>query len=311
MIVREKPGVLSLFLVVSRNGGSMLPRIYPQILLVMALSGLIVLGHRHAPQWVPSVNSGPFSLIGIALSIFLGFRNSACYERWWEARKLWGELVIACRVLARQTLLLDGRGEGRGEQARVDVVTLSIAFVRALVLHLRPGGGVEQVLERLPEAAREGYARSNNPPFFILRLIGSRMVEARREGLLSDIEFSMIDGTVGHMGAVLASCERIRNTPVPFAYSLLLHRTAHIFCFMLPFGFADQIGWLAPIASGIVAYTFFGLDTLGDELEEPFGESPNDLPIGAIAETITINLREALGETDLPPLPQPVDYVLM
>jgi ion channel-forming bestrophin family protein len=121
----------------------------------------------------------------------------------------------------------------------------------------------------------------------------------------------MLDGTVGRMSAVLAACERIRNTPVPFGYTLLLHRTAYLFCFLLPFGFADALGWATPFVTALVAYTFFGLDALGDELEEPFGTLPNDLPIVALADTIEINLREALGETDLPELPQPKDYMLM
>ena len=100
------------------------------------------------------------------------------------------------------------------------------------------------------------------------------------------------------------------NTPLPFAYTLLLHRTAYLFCFILPFGFADTLGWATPLAAMLVAYTFFGLDALGEELEEPFGLMPNNLPISAYATTIEIHLRSALGETDLPPMPVPIDYVL-
>jgi putative membrane protein len=98
---------------------------------------------------------------------------------------------------------------------------------------------------------------------------------------------------------------------VPFGYTLLLHRTAYLFCFLMPFGFADTLGWGSPFAAALAAYTFFGLDALGNELEDPFGNLPNDLPLGALAETIEINLREAMGETNLPALPKPVDYVLM
>ncbi|WP_029002886.1 bestrophin family protein [Azorhizobium doebereinerae] len=311
MIVREKPNLFSVFFIFRWKSGAMLERIYPQILLVMILSGLVVLGHRYFPQFVPAVSSAPFALIGIALSIFLGFRNSACYERWWEARKQWGELVIACRTLARQTILLEGRGEGRGERTRAELVHLAISLTYALLMHLRPGGDARRIFAHLPEEARAGIQASRNRPDFILRRIGATLSDARRQGLLSDIEFSIIDGTVNHLASAVASCERILTTPVPFAYTLLLHRTAYVFCFLLPFGFADLIGWLAPFAAGMVAYTFFGLDMLSDELEEPFGELPNDLPIAAIADTIAINLREALGETDLPPLPAPVDFVLM
>jgi putative membrane protein len=144
-----------------------------------------------------------------------------------------------------------------------------------------------------------------------LREMGRDLAGLRASDAISDFQWAQLDGTVGRMSATLAACERIRNTPVPFGYTLLLHRTAYLFCFLLPFGFADALGWATPFVTALVAYTFFGLDALGDELEEPFGVLPNDLPIMALAETIEINLREALGETDLPPLPQPKDYILM
>jgi putative membrane protein len=113
------------------------------------------------------------------------------------------------------------------------------------------------------------------------------------------------------MTGVAAACERIRGTPIPFSYTLLLHRTAYLYCFLLPFGLVDAIGDLTPLVTlAIVAYTFFGLDALGDEIEEPFGTSDHDLPLDAICRTIEIDLRTALGDTDLPPPLLPVDYRL-
>ena len=85
----------------------------------------------------------------------------------------------------------------------------------------------------------------------------------------------------------------------------------HLFCLLLPFGFTDLLGWATPFTSTLIAYTFFGLDALSDELEDPFGTGLNALPINALATTIEINLREAIGDTDLPADPRPVDYVLM
>lgn len=123
--------------------------------------------------------------------------------------------------------------------------------------------------------------------------------------------FQTLDGTVGRMALVQVACERISNTPVPFAYTLLLHRTAYLFCILLPFGFANALGWVTPFAVAMVAYTFFGLDALSFQLEEPFADIPNGLAISAMAETIEINLRDALGETNLPPLPLPRGFILM
>ncbi|MGN7801411.1 bestrophin family protein [Ensifer sp. 22521] len=290
--------------------GSVIQRIFPQVLFVFGLSAFVVWAHRADPGIVPSVNSGPFALLGIALSVFLGFRNNACYDRWWEARKDWGQLIFTSRDLARQTLVMvDAKASENA--ARQRLLNIAIAFAHALVGHLRPGNHAARALARLPDDLAPGYKASRNAPDYLLREMGRDLAGLRASDAISDFQWAQLDGTVGRMSATLAACERIRNTPVPFGYTLLLHRTAYLFCFLLPFGFADALGWATPFVTALVAYTFFGLDALGDELEEPFGVLPNDLPIMALAETIEINLREALGETDLPPLPQPKDYILM
>ena len=116
-----------------------------------------------------------------------------------------------------------------------------------------------------------------------------------------------LDASLTAMAGVDAACERIRGTPLPFSYTLLLHRTAYLYCFLLPFGLVDSIGYLTPLVVAIVAYTFYGLDALGDEIEEPFGVSPNDLPLDAICRAIEIDLRDALGDPDLPPPLLPVN----
>jgi putative membrane protein len=301
MIVRNRPTLLKLFFILR---GSVIQRIFPQVLFVFALSAFVVWAHRVDPGLVPSVSSGPFALLGIALSVFLGFRNNACYDRWWEARKDWGQLIFTARDLARQTLILAGTERQR-------LLDITIAFGHALVCHLRPGSDVGRPLARLPADLAAGYKASRNGPDFLLREMGGILAGLHGTGKISDFQWAQLDGTLGKMSAMLAACERIRNTPVPFGYTLLLHRTAYLFCFLLPFGFADALGWATPFVTALVAYTFFGLDALGDELEEPFGVLPNDLPIVALAETIEINLREALGETNLPPLPQPKNYILM
>jgi putative membrane protein len=119
-----------------------------------------------------------------------------------------------------------------------------------------------------------------------------------------------MDSTFASMEHVVAGCERIRSTPIPFSYMLLLHRTAYLYCFLLPFGLVDTVGLATPFVVGLVSYTFFGLDALGDEIEEPFGTQPNDLPLSALSRIIEIGVREALGEADLPGPLVPIDYAL-
>ncbi|MEQ6435334.1 bestrophin family ion channel [Comamonas sp. w2-DMI] len=305
MIVRDRPSLLRLFLIVR---GSVIVRIYPQLLLLFALSCLVITLHRAYPGSVPAMPSAPFSLLGITLSIFLGFRNNASYDRWWEARKDWGQLLYTMRDFARQTQLLEDLPDGA--QPRRELLQLGVGFTHLLVDHLRSANPRGKAAAWLPSALQQQLPASRNAPDLVLRHIGARLAQLRRQGRISDIEYSLLDATVGRMSLVLAACERIRNTPVPFGYTLLMHRTAYLFCFLLPFGFVDSLGWATPFATTLIAYTFFGLDALGEELEEPFHLHPNGLAIAAMADVIEINLREALGETDLPPLPMPVADLL-
>ncbi len=308
MIVRDRPGLFEVIFIIR---GTVIHRIYPQIILVTTLSFLVVWLHHIAPALVPVFNGAPFALLGVALSVFLGFRNSACYDRWWEARKAWGQLVSSSRDLARQSLILEERGDATAEKRR-EILHLAAVFAYALVDHLRQGSrSLESIAHLLPEEDRAAFDGSSNRPAFLLLRLGQILARLRASGGLSDFEYGMLDTTVGHMNGVLTACERLRNTPVPFGYTLLLLRTAYIFCFLVPFGFADVLGWTTPIAAAIFAYTFFGLDALGDELEEPFGNLPNDLPIHALAVTVERILRGSLGETELPQPAVPAGHVLM
>ncbi|MCX8997784.1 bestrophin family protein [Rhizobiaceae bacterium BDR2-2] len=306
MIVHPRPTLLKLFFI---RRGTMLRKIWPQLLAVALMSAAIVYVHDIEPNYLPFYNnSGPFTLLGIALSIFLSFRNNACYDRWWEARKQWGDMIHVSRAVIRQTMLLSGTAEG--ERIRERVLKLIMAHIQAMVPHLRPSAE-NKALPMLEGNVLERYRTSRNPPAVILEAASADLAEAVRKGLISDISFQTIDNTITQLAHTQVACERILLTPVPFGYSLLLHRTAYIFCFLLPFGFADLLSWSTPIASALIAYTFFGLDALGDELEEPFGTEENDLPLAAMADTAGLSIREALGEKDLPPLPQPKDFLLL
>ena len=133
----------------------------------------------------------------------------------------------------------------------------------------------------------------------------------RQQGWLSEFMAPVVEAELTRMATAFGGCERIKSTPVPFAYTLLMHRTIFIYCMLVPFGLLDSCGMATPLISAVLAYTFFGLDALGTQIEEPFGTLPYDLPLSAICRTIEIDLRQSLGETDVPPPLQPVDYVLL
>jgi putative membrane protein len=153
--------------------------------------------------------------------------------------------------------------------------------------------------------------RATNQPNFLMLQMGADLAQCLHQNRIDPCLAPAMDSTLSSIVAIGIGCERIKTTPIPFSYTLLLHRTAYVYCFLLPFGLVDTIGFMTPVVVALVAYTFFGLDQLGDEIEEPFGLQENDLPLDAMCRTIEINLRESLGETDLPPPLLPVDYCLM
>ncbi|WP_445504429.1 bestrophin family protein [Microvirga sp. G4-2] len=297
MIVREKPRFWDILFAVR---GSIVPRIAPHMAAMGLVSALAVLLVRWHPEVFAQLGAMPFTLIGIALSIFMSFRNNACYDRWWEARKLWGQLIIETRSFARQTMDLD--------LARREPLLLGLCgFAHGLAARLRNQDEASRIM---PWVGKNFAISGPNPTDAVLRQIGNQCVRLISNGTISDIRYSVLEQRLSTLSAVQAGCERIKATPLPFAYTLLLHRTAYLFCILLPFALAEALGWWTPLLVITVCYTFFGLDALGDELEEPFGLEMNDLPLDAMVRVIERELLDALGRTDLPPLLGPVDHRL-
>jgi putative membrane protein len=313
MIVRGRPSGLRLFLVLR---GSVLQQIWGVLLVNIVVATLVTLNHGDLFRLKITLTAIPFTLIGLPLAIFLGFRNNAAYDRYWEGRKLWGEIVLQSRNFSRQCLSLIEHAEplraGLGlEDVRVRMIYRAIAFSHALRHLLRNTDASAELKPLLAQTEWQQSGNSTNIPDYLMQQMGNDLRLCMDEKRLDGCLVAAIDKTMCSMTAAAASCERIKSTPIPFSYTLMLHRTAYIYCFLLPFGLVDTIGFMTPFVVGIVAYTFFGLDALGDEIEEPFGTLPNDLALDAICRSIEISLRESIGdELVLKPL-TPVNYCLM
>lgn len=312
MIIRDRPSGIRLFFILR---GSILPRIQRVLAVNILFATLVALWHASPLPFPLTLTPVPFTLIGLALAIFLGFRNTAAYDRFWEGRKLWGQLVIDSRNLTRECQsLIAGEGpvsfEAGLRDIRVRMIYRAIAFAHALRQALRDSRDIEELKGFLEEEEwRQLEKRTESLNFLMLRM-GADLRQCLREKRIDSPIAAVINATLSSMVAVATGCERIKNTPIPFSYSLLVHRTAYLYCFLLPFGIVDLTGFVTPLVVAIVAYTFFGLDALGDEIEEPFGISDNDLPLEAICRTIEIDLRNAVGDPAAPPPLLPVAYCL-
>jgi len=294
MIIRPRPTFLQLFFVLR---GSVVPRILPQIIGFALYAAVVVFAVELLAVPLHDFNIAPFGLIAVTLSIYLGFRNNAAYDRWWEARKLWGQLVYDIRNLARAS---DGLVADRGEWR--SLLMEALAFCHLLRAQLRKVDAMDKAKDLLGGDVGE-IASAANKPDAVMRRMGARIARLRRDGSVDAIGYRILDERLAGMSALQAGCERIATTPLPFAYTLLLQRTAYIVCLLLPFGLVTTTGWATPLFTALIAYTFFGLDALSEELEDPFGTEANDLALDSLCRVCEISVFEALGE----PAPAPLD----
>ncbi len=297
MIVRPRPRSLAILFTLR---GSVLPVVMPKVIGITAIACLVVAAERRWPGYFPQeVGTGPFTLIGLALSIFLSFRNGACYDRWWEGRKAWGQLIVEIRGTAR--LLATTLPDPDFTTERNRALRRLAGFAHALHAVLRGQNPTAAATPWLPSEDVAKLAGKVSVPDAVLVGLGTDIARWYRAGTISDVLLEVFERKMTAIALVQTICERIRFTPLPFAYTLLLYRTAWVYCLMLPFGLASSLGWATPLATTLVAYTFFGLDALGDELEEPFGLEPNDLPLDALLHLVDAAVLEALGEPVPPP----------
>jgi ion channel-forming bestrophin family protein len=305
LVFDKKPSWLKLVFSVKESA---LARIKNRMIFVFVLSVVVSVGnhlrHISLPAILPSL-----SLLGVALGIFLGFRNSAAYDRFWEGRKLWGRLVNLSRALSRDLVLFVEKREGDKTHERL--VYRVVAFAHALRMQLRERVVIDELGRFLTEDESERVFSSRNIPNAILLELGRDLAELFRTGRFGENRWVELTRLLGEMSDVQGGCERIKNTPVPHSYTILIHQIVAAYVVVLPFGLADTLGLGTPFFVLLVAYTFLGLDALGEEIEEPFGEDYNDLPLESLCRTIEINLRETLGETVLPPFSVPVRGVLL
>lgn len=289
--------------------GSALSAIWTRIAFVTAIAMFVTMAHLAWDLLHVNLTPLPFTLVGLALSIFLGFRNNTSYDRFWEGRKFWGRLVNTSRTLARRHLTLV-RPRDPSERAAVRAwqqaqIYRQIAYVHALRQHLRGVADDRELEGLLPVTELATLPREINRPYAIAHALGRAHAEAIQRGWLDPLHLPLLDADLADLLDIQGGCERIRSTPIPFAYTVLMHRIVAIYCLTLPFGIVDQVSFYTPLVVALISYAFFALDAVGEEIEDPFGTDANDLPLGAISRMIEVNLRQRLGEAELPPLLEP------
>lgn len=302
MIVRPKLHWLRMLFVWR---GSVLPVIAPQLIATTAFAVLVTLLHGSILSWKVSLNFVPFSLIGVTLAIFLGFRNSTAYARYWEARTLWGSILIETRTLTRQALTLTN-----APAQAPQLVYRLCAFVHALRHQLRGSDPQTELAAFLSPAECSRLTQARFPAAMALLMANEWLGEQLRHGHVAPTTIPAFERSLAQLSIAVGGCERIASTPIPFTYSVIIHRSIYLYCFWLPFGLLDTIDLMTPVIVCFIAYTFFALEALGAELEDPFGLEPNDLALTGMSHMIESSMLDMLGEPARTTKPVAHDYIL-
>lgn len=269
--------------------GTLIRQITPRVLGLVLWAAIVVAIHFH----IRPVGAGVtvHSLVGVALGLLLVFRTNASYDRFWEGRKLWGGIVNETRNAALMASV--HLKDAPGLVWRFTRWTALFPWMAISTLRSAPVFG--PVAAELPPADRLALESSQHPALYSARQMSLCLAEARERGFITDYVQVAIDRNTQLLVDYLGGCERIRKTPLPFAYVVHLRRALLLYCITLPFALVETFGWWTLLDVLLVAYTFLGIEEIGVEIEGPFGNDENDLPLEAISETIHQNLYSIAG----------------
>ncbi len=274
--------------------GTLLIEIFVRVMSCVAWSAGVVWFHLHiAPVAMPVTIH---SLVGVALGLLLVFRTNASYDRFWEGRKLWGSIVNETRNLVRiaQAHLSADR------ELFLALVRWTAVFPYAAMSTLRGDSVIGPAAEDLTPEERQDLLTSQHLALHASQRMTHILLQAYRRGLITDRINVALDQNVQLLIDSIGGCERIRKTPLPFAYVVHLRRALVMYCFTLPFALVDTFGWFTVVDVALVAYTYFGIEEIGVEIEGPFGHDENDLPLKDICDTIYKNIY-AMADLSDPP----------
>lgn len=234
-------------------------------------------------------------IAGFIISMVLVFRINSAYDRWWEGRKLWGSLINNTRNLA---IKLHSFIPASDRENRTELHALISNFPFALKEHLRNNVTVEDI-KFSPMLSEDAYKKAAHKPGFIARQLTSRCLALTKKYIHSPNDYLVLSENLNQFMEICGACERIRNTPIPYSYSIFIKKIIFLYIITMPVTFGLTIGyWSVPIVM-IMFYAFASLELISEEIEDPFGTDPNDLPTDELSVKIKESVREILlGDED-------------
>jgi putative membrane protein len=286
---KKRPHILWWQLIFQKEGSVVGVIAYRVLVCVLFAEFIAFLNMKGFPVHIPAASN---IIPSVVLGLLLVFRTNTAYERYWEGRRLWGDMTNAIRNLARQIWVAVEESNQGDRQSKIEALQLLPAFAVATKLHLR-GYKVSPELAGLMSPERyDKLTNMNHPPLEIAFWIADYLQAQYEEKKLAlhqlDSMFRLLDSIVNSLGG----SERILRTPVPQAYSIHLRQLLLIYCFSLPFSFVKDLGWWTGIFVALISFTVFGIEAIGLEIENPFGTDPNDIPLDNICENMQRNIND-------------------
>lgn len=294
----EKPSWVRLAL---QWRGSVAPTILPGVLLSGGLGFLVsLLDYFGLPvSWQSLEQSLDIFITNVAYNLVLGlllvFRTNTAYERFWSGRKAWATLTANVRQLGWMIWVSIAEPEPTDREKKVSTIRLLVAFANATKLHLLQQP-VNSELEALMTPDQFLKLKTvKNAPLQVALWIGDYLQQQYKRNLVNANQLTAMNVLVNSLLEAHSSCERILSTPIPLAYSIYLKRVLAIYCISLPFQVVDNLKWWTSPIVAILSFVLLGIEQIGTEIENPFGDDANDLPLEEFCTTILNNIEDLIA----------------
>jgi len=274
-------------------------KIKKEVLLVTVYSVFIAIMYNAFHFTRISIPIAVPTILGTVISLLLAFKSNQAYDRWWEARTLWGAIVNDTRSLTRQLLTFVDTPYAESEQKAFceKLAKRQVAWCYALSRHLRKENPL-QGLERLISAEDlQHVKRYDNVPVGLLELQAADLRSAYKLGWINEYQQVSIDETLTRFSNEMGGCERIKNTVFPATYSVYIHLSVLLFVLLLPFGLIEFFGVVEVPLVIAIASSFFLIENMAIHLQDPFENKPTDTPTTTISRNIERDIKQMLNET--------------
>lgn len=281
----EYPGFLQNALALK---GSVTPKVFRKVLFMIGYSALISGLNKLMPSI--SLPIGPFEYAGFMMGLILVFRVNAGYDRWWEARKIWGNVVNQSRNLA---IIISNYTNNPPTDWSIKLTNYIAALPYLMKNNLRDDASIEEIKHLVDPSVMRILEQSKHKPNALSSIIAHELNQVRLSNQLDSFSFLEAEEKRALILDSQGACERILKTPMPFVMAVKSRRFIFSFLLALPFALVSISPLISPVITGLVAYALFSLDQIGLELQNPFSEYRlSHLPLNDICETIEKNIIE-------------------